>query len=48
MLPTNETLTTTREVIEEQLDKRMDEIEREKYWDWQPTDDESGKKFDLD
>lgn len=43
MLPTNETLESTRRVIDEQLDKRMDEIEKEKYWDWQPTDDESGK-----
>lgn len=42
MLPTNETLVATREVIDEQIDKRIDELEKEKYWDWQPTDDSSG------
>lgn len=42
MLPTNETLVATRQVIDEQIDKRMDELEREKYWDWQPTEDSSG------
>lgn len=43
MLPTNETLVATREVIDEQIDKRIEELEREKYWDWQPADDSSGK-----
>ncbi|KAI8075773.1 hypothetical protein BDF21DRAFT_423644 [Thamnidium elegans] len=43
MLPTNETLESTRLIIDEQLDKRMGEVEREKYWDWQPTDGESDR-----
>lgn len=42
MLPSNETLVAAREVIDEQIDKRIQELEKEKYWDWQPTDD-SGK-----
>lgn len=45
MLPTNQTLVAAREVIDEQIDKRIDELEREKYWDWQPSDDSSGKSF---
>ncbi|CAO3640235.1 unnamed protein product [Mucor hiemalis] len=40
MLPSNETLVAAREVINEQIDKRIDELEKEKYWDWQPADDE--------
>jgi hypothetical protein len=42
MLPTNETLVATRDVIDEQIDKRVDELQKEKYWDWQPADDSSG------
>jgi len=39
MLPTNETLVAARNVIDEQIDKRIDELKREKYWDWQGVDD---------
>lgn len=42
MLPTNITLIGAREVIDEQIDKRIDGLEKEKYWDWQPSDDSSG------
>ncbi|KAI7889472.1 uncharacterized protein EV154DRAFT_514338 [Mucor mucedo] len=43
MLPTNKTLVAAREVIDEQIDKRIDELEREKYWDWQPSDESSDR-----
>lgn len=39
MLPSNETLVAAREVMNEQIDKRIEELEKEKYWDWQPADD---------
>jgi len=39
MLPTNETLVAARNVVDEQIDKRIEELKREKYWDWQGGDD---------
>jgi adenosyl cobinamide kinase/adenosyl cobinamide phosphate guanylyltransferase len=39
MLPTNETMIATRQVIDEQIDKRIEKLEKEKYWDWQTMDD---------
>lgn len=42
MLPSNQSLNMTRNVLNEQLDKRIAEIKQERYWDWQATED-SGK-----
>lgn len=47
MLPSNETLVAAREVINEQIDKRIEELEKEKYWDWQPADDGKLEKNNL-
>ncbi|KAI8645850.1 hypothetical protein BD408DRAFT_43760 [Parasitella parasitica] len=39
MLPTNDTLVSTRYVIDEQIEKRIQELNQEKYWDWQGLGD---------
>lgn len=38
MLPTNETMVATRQVIDEQIDKRIEKLQNEKYWDWETAE----------
>ncbi|KAI9477893.1 MAG: hypothetical protein EXX96DRAFT_229516 [Benjaminiella poitrasii] len=46
MLPSNEKFTMARNVIDEQIDKRIEELKKEKYWDWQSI--EEGGEHDED
>ncbi|KAI7897604.1 uncharacterized protein BX663DRAFT_556558 [Cokeromyces recurvatus] len=39
MLPSNDTFIIARNVINEQIDKRIEELKEERYWDWQSIDD---------